>query len=135
MLKELLKKREGIETHLAVVQEELQAVNIEIEHEVSQKLLDLRSLTGKEFGAVHLNFEGYKITETVPKKVEWDQAKLESLFFKIMENGDKPSEYMRMKLDIPEKMYDGFIPEIKGIFAEARIVKPGKATLKFEEAA
>lgn len=132
MLKDLINKREEIEARLQAVQEELQAVNVDINHAISKKLVDLRSMTGKEFGVVHLNMEGYKITETVPKKVEWDQKKLGGLFFKILENGDHPSNYMRMKLDVTEKQYDGFIPEIKAIFTEARTVKPGKASLKFE---
>jgi len=132
MLKQLLNKKAEIETRMQAVQEEMQAVNVEIEHLVSQKLVDIRSLTGKEFGVVHLNLDGYKITETVPKKVEWDQEKLNGLFFKILESGDKPSAYMRMKLDIPEKLYDSFPDTIKDIFTEARTVKPGKAQLKFE---
>lgn len=132
MLKDLINKREEIEARLQAVQEELQAVNVDINHAISKKLVNLRSMTGKEFGVVHLQFEGYKVTETVPKKVEWDQEKLGNLFFKIMENGDHPSNYMRMKLDVTEKQYDGFIPEIKAIFAEARTVKPGKPSLKFE---
>lgn len=134
MLKRLLNKKAEIEARLLAIQEEMQAVNVEIEHLVSQKLVDIRSLTGKEFGVVHLNLDGYKITETVPKKVEWDQEKLNGLFFKILESGDKPANYMRMKLDVPEKLYDSFPDTIKGIFTEARTVKPGKATLKFEEA-
>ncbi len=132
MLKDLLNKREEIEARLQTVQEELQAVNTDINHMLSQKLVDLRNLTGKEFGVVHLQFEGYKVTETVPKKVEWDQEKLGNLFFRILENGDKPANYMKMKLDVSEKQYDGFIPEIKTFFEEARTVKPGKPTLKFE---
>lgn len=133
MLKELLQKKAEIEERLKTVQEELAAVNVDIEHLVSQKFVDLRSLTGKEFGAVNLSLDGVKITETIPKKVEWDQEKLGGLFFKILESGDKPSNYMKMKLEIGEKQFEAFAPGIKDIFAEARTVKPGKAQLKFEE--
>lgn len=144
MLKELLKKKEEIEQRVRDIQaeiedrilaarEELQAVNIDIGHLVSQKLVDLRSLTGKEFGVMHLIMDGYKVTETIPKKVEWDQEKLIPLFFRIMESGDKPSNYMTMKLSVAEKAYDAFPDTIKPIFAEARTVKPGPPSLKFEE--
>jgi len=74
-----------------------------------------------------------KITETVPKRVEWDQDKLAELFAKIMQHGDKPSNYMRMELTVPEKMFESMQPEIKEMFSEARTVKNGKATYKFEE--
>lgn len=133
MLKDLLQKKEEIEGRIKTVQEELAAVNADLDHLVSQKLLDLRALTGKEFGAVNLSFEGFKVTETIPKKVEWDQEKLGDLFFKILKSGDKPSNYMKMKLEIGEKQYDAFDPNIREIFAEARTVKPGKPQLKFEE--
>ena len=132
-LKELLKKREQYEAELIVVQEYIQSVNIEIEHMLAQRLADLRKLQAKEFGAVNLTLDGYKVTETITKKVEWDQEKLQGLFKRISESGDQPSNYMRMKLDIPEKMYGEFPDQIKGIFAEARTIKTGRPTLKFEE--
>lgn len=133
MLKELLQKKDEIEGRLKAVQEELAAVNVDIEHLVSQKLLDLRALTGKEFGAVNLSLEGYKVTETIPKKVEWDQEKLNKLFDRIATAGDDPRAYMKMKLEIGEKQFDGFDPGIREIFAEARTVKPGRPQLRFEE--
>lgn len=133
MLKPLMQKKAEIEERLKAVQEELTAVNVDIEHVIAQKLADVRSLTGKEFGAVNLSLDGFKITETIPKKVEWDQEKLNGLFFKIMESGDKPSNYMKMKLEIGEKQYEAFPAQVQSIFAEARTVKPGKPQLKFEE--
>lgn len=133
MLKELLQKKTEIEERMKAVQEELQAVNIDIDHAIAQKLADVRNLTGKEFGAVHLSLDGFKITETIPKKVEWDQEKMNELFDRIAAAGDDPRAYMKMKLEIGEKAYDGFAEPVKAIFAEARTVKPGKPQLKFEE--
>ena len=133
MLKELLQKKTEIEERMKAVQEELQAVNIDIDHAIAQKLADVRNLTGKEFGAVHLSLDGFKITETIPKKVEWDQEKMNELFDRIAAAGDDPRAYMKMKLEIGEKAYDAFAEPVKAIFAEARTVKPGKAQLKFEE--
>jgi hypothetical protein len=131
-LKDLLQKKEEIEARMATLQDELSSLNIEIGEMISQKLVDLRGLTGKEFGAVHLNFDGFKVTETVPKKVDWDQEKLTDLYDRITAAGDNPRTYMKMKLEIGERQYDSFAQEVKAIFAEARTVKPGKPQLKFE---
>lgn len=132
-LKELLKQKYELEAQMGQLASQVNEIQMQIDEMLSQRLVDLRKMQGKDFGAIHLTFEGLKVTETVPKKVEWDQEKLVPLFFKIMESGDKPSDYMRMKLDIPEKMYSDFPPQIKTIFDEARTVKAGRPTLKFEE--
>lgn len=132
-LKDLLQKKADIETRMSELQEELSAVNVDIGHLISQRLIDLRNLTGKEFGAVNLNFEGFKITETVPKKVEWDQDKLSQVFDRIATAGDDPRAYMKVKLEVGEKQYEAYPQEVKSIFAEARTVKPGRPQVKFEE--
>lgn len=135
MLKQLLERKAEIEQRLAAVQEELQAVNIDIGHAISEKLVELRSLSGKEFGTVHLSLDGYKVTETVPKNVSWDQAKLSDLFDRISAAGDNPRDYMKLKLEVGEKQFESFAPELKNIFAEARTVKPGRPQVSFEEVA
>lgn len=143
-LKELLSKRAEFEAQMSELQqtieprlEELRTnchnVQMQIDEMLAGRLQDLRKLQGKEFGVVNMTFEGFKVSETVPKKVEWDQEKLTPLFFKILESGDKPSDYMRMKLEVPEKLYGDFPPQIKSIFDVARTVKAGRPTLKIEE--
>jgi hypothetical protein len=141
MLKELMQKKADLEQemkslyekHISPVQEQISAINIDIEHMLAGKLADLRKLQAKEFGAINLTFDGYKVTETVPKKVEWDQQKLNDLFDRIAGAGDDPRAYMKVELKIGEKEYKEFVPEVKALFAEARTVKPGKATIAFQE--
>lgn len=133
MLKELLEKKADIEQRMELLQEEMSGVMRDINDGLSGKLVELRGLQGKEFGTVNLLFEGFKIVETIPKKVEWDQEKLAELFDLITAAGDNPRAYMKMKLEVGERQYDSFAVEVKQIFTEARTVKPGKPTLKFEE--
>jgi len=142
-LKELIAKRTDLEnqikaiydTQIVPLQDQISDINIDIDHIIAPKLVDIRSLQKKEFGAVNITLDGYKVTSTIPKKVEWDQAKLLALFDTILQSGDKPSNYMRMELKVAEKDYAGFVPEIKAVFAEARTVKPGNASVKIEEVA
>lgn len=132
MLKELIKQRTDLETQIMSIQEQIAAVNVDIEHVLAGQLAELRKLQAKEFGAVNLTYDGIKVTETVPKKVEWDQEKMNALFDAIATAGDDPRAYMKMKLEVQEKVYDAMIAEVKAMFADCRTVKPGKATLKFD---
>lgn len=134
MLKELLQRKAEIEEQIAALKQDLGEVMFDIQDMLALQLQEVRFLQAKETGSVNITVDGIKITETVPKRVEWDQDKLAELFAKIMQHGDKPSNYMRMELTVPEKLYDAMEPGIKDLFAEARTVKNGKATYKFEEA-
>ncbi|MDD2899010.1 MAG: hypothetical protein PHI31_09885 [Desulfuromonadaceae bacterium] len=132
MLKELIAKRTDLETQVMAIQEQIAAVNIDIEHVVAGKLADLRKLQGKEFGTVNLSLGGYKVTETVPKKVEWDQEKMNQMFDRIAAAGDDPRAYMKLKLEVSEKSYEAFPAPVQAMFADCRTVKPGKPSLKFD---
>lgn len=132
MLKELLKKREAYEAEAIVLQGYIAAVNVDIEHVLAEQLASLRKLQAKEFGAVNLNYDGIKVTETVPKKVEWNQDLMNQLFDTIAAAGDDPRAYMKLKLEVSEKAYAEFVPQVQLLFADCRTVKPGRATLKFE---
>lgn len=134
MLKELLQRKAELEEQIAALKQDLGEVMFDIQDLLALQLQEVRFLQAKETGSVNITVDGIKITETVPKRVEWDQDKLAELFAKIMQHGDKPSNYMRMELSVPEKMYEAMEPGIKDLFAEARTVKNGKATYKFEEA-
>lgn len=134
MLKELLDVKKSIEERMEVLQNELADVNRDINDALSAKLVELRSLQGKEFGTINLQFEGFKVTETISKKVTWDQDKLNDLFMRITESGDNPTNYMKMKLEVSEKMYESFDPGIRPIFDTARTVQGAKPILKIEVA-
>lgn len=133
MLKELLKQRAELEEKMTALQDCINAINIDIEHAVAEQLANIRKAQAKEFGAVNITYDGIKVTETIPKKVEWDQQKMNDLFDAIATAGDDPRAYMKVKLEVPEKTYSEFLPEVQAMFADCRTVKMGKPSLKFEE--
>jgi hypothetical protein len=143
MLKDLMKRKAELEEeikalyekHITPLQEQISAISIDIEHSVAGKLADLRQLQAKEYGVVHLVMDGYKISETVSKKVEWDQQKMNDLFDAIATAGDDPRAYMKLKLEVSEKAYADFVPEVKALFSDCRTITPGRPSLKFEEVA
>ncbi|NTU68956.1 MAG: hypothetical protein HGB02_08765 [Chlorobiaceae bacterium] len=104
----------------------------QIDQMVNQRLHELRAMQGKEFGVVHMNVDGVKVSETIAKTITWDQEKLAAIYDRIMIAGDNPLTYMRQKFDVPEKQYSEFPKPVRNIFDEARTVKPGKPSIKFE---
>lgn len=127
--------RQEIAPRMALLTEQMSAVGEQITAATADKLAELRRLQAKEFGVVHLVMDGIKIDQTISKKVEWDQEKLGSLFDRIAASGDNPRNYMKVELKVWEKEFDKFADPIKAIFAEARTVKPGAVSVKFEEVA
>lgn len=146
MLKELLEQKRKIEAQMdelrmeiaprmAELNDQMEAVSDQITAATADKLAELRRLQAKEYGVVHLVLDGVKVDQTINKKVEWDQEKLNGLFDRIAAAGDDPKQYMRLKFDIPEKQFDAMDDNIRAFFLEARTVKPGAVSVKFEEVA
>lgn len=133
MLRILLDQKRVYEEQIKELHGQLAAVVTNIEELLAAKLLDLRTLQGKETGAVNLIFEGFKVTETIPKKVEWDQERLNELFDRIVTAGDDPRAWMKLKLEVSEKQFNALDTNLQAVFAEARTVRHGKAQLAFEE--
>ena len=133
MLKELMKERNRLEQEIAVLETQLANVNTDIGDVLSMQLSEIRALQAKEFGAVNVVCDGYKVTETIPKRIKWDQGKMAEIFQTIKLHGDDPFQYMKVELGCNEKMYERFDDGIKAVFDEARIVEKGKPSLKIEE--
>ena len=133
MLKELMKERNRLEQEIAVLETQLANVNTDIGDVLSMQLSEIRALQAKEFGAVNITVEGYKVTQTIPKRVKWDQNRMAEIFQTIKNHGDNPFDYMKVELGCNEKSYEKFDDGIKAVFDEARIVEKGKPSLKIEE--
>ena len=109
------------------------AVNEErIENIVNEPLKQIRLLQGKDTGIIAAIIEGVEVKQDVPKKVVWDQKKMESIIIKIKNAGDDPDKYVTAKYSISEKQFKGFPPAIQTVFIQAREIKIGKARLTFK---
>lgn len=82
----------------------------------------------------HHRIDGdYEIKVTVPKRVDYDQAKLATAVETIRGWGENPTDYVETKLSVAESKFKAWPPAIRDFFEPARTVKPGKP--KFEIAA
>ena len=68
----------------------------------------------------------YVVKICAPKRVDWDQSALASLWKTI---GDTAAEYIKIKYDVSEAAYKSWPKVIRKEFEPARTVKPGATTV------
>lgn len=82
--------------------------------------------SGRDFGTAHVQADGLRVKYDLPKKVTWDQEKLEKIAKHIAESGEKISDFIDVKYSVAESRYTNWPEMLKSQFSEARTVKPGK---------
>lgn len=92
----------------------------------AQRAHQLRLAAGKDTGVVHFEDGQVRITADLPKKVEWDQAKLNDITLRIAANGEDPTEYVEISYRISETKFNAWPETLKSAFAPARTLKTGK---------
>mgnify|MGYP001492458088 FL=1 len=92
----------------------------------AQRAHQLRLAAGKDTGVVHFEDGQVRITADLPKKVEWDQAKLNDITRRIAANGEDPTEYVEISYRISETKFNAWPETLKSAFAPARTLKTGK---------
>ena len=92
----------------------------------AQRAHQLRLAVGKDTGVVHFEDGQVRITADLPKKVEWDQAKLNDITRRIAANGEDPTEYVEISYRISETKFNAWPETLKSAFAPARTLKTGK---------
>jgi hypothetical protein len=92
----------------------------------------LRKQDGKDSGRVTIEDSGFLIRADLPKRVEWDQAKLEEAVETVRSWGEAPADFVTIKLTVPENKYKAWPGSIRKVFEPARTVGAGKATFSIE---
>jgi hypothetical protein len=97
------------------------------------RAVELRRAEGKDTGTVRFEDDEMIVIADLPKKVEWDQAKLRAVLETIKTwEGENPDDYISVELKVPEKKFTAWPASIKKLFEAARTVSPGKPSYKFE---
>ena len=92
----------------------------------AQRAHQLRLAAGKDTGVVHFDDGQVRITADLPKKVEWDQAKLGDITRRIAANGEDPAQYVEISYRVSETKFNAWPETLKSAFAPARTLKTGK---------
>ncbi len=90
----------------------------------------VRQAAGKDTGTVRLVEDGVIVVADLPKRVEWDQAKLAGVVERIRAEGDDPTEYVDIAFKVAERKYAAWPAHIRERFPHARTVKTGKPVFK-----
>ena len=69
---------------------------------------DTRQEAGKDTGTIRFADGAVTVVAELPKRVDWDQAKLASLVERIKADGEDPTEYVDISFDVAERKYSAW---------------------------
>jgi len=95
-----------------------------------QRAIAARAAAGKDTGTVRFQDGDVEIVADLPKKVEWDQARLATLAEQIRAGGEDPADYLEVSFKVPERAYGAWPERIRQAFAPARTIRTGKPTYR-----
>ncbi|MCL9826648.1 hypothetical protein [Ralstonia solanacearum] len=111
---------------LAAAKAIVEHVDRALDLKYAQRAHELRLAASKDTGVVHFDDGRVRITADLPKKVEWDQAKLNDITRRIAANGEDPAEYVEISYRVSETKFNAWPETLKSAFASARTLKTGK---------
>jgi hypothetical protein len=85
-----------------------------------------RRMEGKDTGRVRLLVDGFEVVADLPKRTEWDQARLRDAVTTLRGWGEDPADYVAIEMSVPESRYAAWPPRIRALFEPARTVGTGR---------
>ncbi len=92
-----------------------------------------RQAEGKDTGRVCFLDAGFEITADLPKRVEWDQAKLAGAVEAIRGWGEDPADYVAIEVKVAEGRFTAWPPKLQALFQPARTVGTGRPSYALEQ--
>ena len=87
---------------------------------------EVRRAEGKDTGIIRLQDGPVTVVADLPKRVDWDQARLTGLVERIRADGADPAEYVDIAFSVPERKYTAWPKDIRQEFEPARTVRTSK---------
>lgn len=117
-----LERRSALISQIKTLQEEVETIDEKILAELADKV--------KSQGSTTVEYEGRKVTVTIPVTVKWDQDCLRGIAKRIQAEGDNPESYIDYKLSVKEASYKAWPEQMQKIFVPARTISLGKTRLE-----
>ena len=95
-----------------------------------ERAREARAALDKDTGTIRFTDGTVTIVAELPKKTEWDQAKLAALVETIRASGDDPSQYVEISLSVSERAFGAWPDAIRRTFEPARALRTGKPTFR-----
>ena len=124
----------GLQAELAHAAKQLKAAtsrfSTALEVRYAARATEARRACGKDTGTMRLVDGNYTVVADLPKRVDWNQAKLAAMVERIRDAGDDPAQYVDITIKVPERKYTAWPDAIRADFEPARTVRTG--TLKID---
>lgn len=120
-----LERRNALMCEIRALQDELDELDENILAQLKDKV--------KPLGSTTTEFEGTKVTVTIPVTVKWDQDCLRGIAKRIQAEGDNPESYIDYKLSVKEASYKAWPEQMQKIFVPARTISLGKTRLEVKQ--
>ncbi|PUE33267.1 hypothetical protein [Limnohabitans sp. Hippo4] len=101
-----------------------------IDFKWGERARNLRHDAGKDTGVVHFDDGNVRVTADLPKKVDWDQARLAEITRRITDSGDDAKQYVEISYRVSETKFNAWPETLKSAFEAARTVKSGKPSYR-----
>ena len=101
-----------------------------IDFKWSERARNLRHDAGKDTGVVHFDDGNVRVTADLPKKVDWDQARLAEITRRITDSGDDAKQYVEISYRVSETKFNAWPETLKSAFEATRTVKSGKPSYR-----
>ena len=115
---------------LAMAKALCEQVDRVLEHRYNTQAQQQRLSAGKDTGVVHFDDGDVRISADLPKRVTWDQKKLDEIAKRIAASGEDPGQYIDISYKVSERKYDAWPDNLKSSFAGARTLKTGKPSFR-----
>jgi hypothetical protein len=129
---ELASLIDELETEEAILKQIKNRMNLALDKKFSDQATKLRIQAGKDTGIVNIHVGNFIVKADLPKKPEWDQAKLKESLKTIEEWGGYIDEYVTTEYKVSEAKYKAWPTQIRECFEPARTLKTGKPTYTIE---
>ena len=85
-----------------------------------------RRIEGKDTGRVRFQVDDFEVVSDLPKRTEWDQARLRDAVAALRGWGEDPTDYVAIEMSVAESRYTAWPPRIRALFEPARTVGTGR---------
>ena len=85
-----------------------------------------RRMEGKDTGRVRFQVGGFEVVADLPKRADWDQARLRDAVAVLRRWGEDPADYVSIEMSVPESRYAAWPPRIRALFDPARTASAGR---------
>lgn len=111
------------------------ALQGEVEERFKNDIRDAYAAKKADTGTITLPVGAWTVEVNRPKKVEWDQKELQTIYTSIKDAGGDPHDFMEVNLVVTEKAYGAWTETMQKKFAAARTVVPGNVSIKIKATA